>query len=69
MAAFVEKRKADYAGLRRRAAEGGSSEFLWGPYARECPQCGAKGLPEQFTHCGNCGSAISADVADTTAAV
>ena len=59
MAAFVEKRKADYTGLRRRAAEGGSSEFLWGPYSRDCPQCGAKALPEQFTHCGRCGAEMS----------
>jgi|CXWL01.1.fsa_nt_gi 6-oxocyclohex-1-ene-1-carbonyl-CoA hydrolase len=69
MAAFVEKRKIDYAGLRRRAAEGGSSEFLWGPYARACPQCGAKGLPELFTHCGNCGAALSAEVTEETAAL
>lgn len=64
MAAFVEKRKADYVGLRRRAAGGGSSEFLWGPYARECPQCGAKGLPEQFAHCGKCGEALAAAVTE-----
>jgi len=48
MSAFVEKRKVDYVGLRRRAAEGGSSEFLWGPYAQECSSCGAKGIPAEF---------------------
>ncbi len=58
MTAFVEKRKADYVGLRRRAAEGGSSEFLWGPYAKECPSCGAKGMPSQFEHCGVCGASL-----------
>ncbi|MHB8620986.1 MAG: enoyl-CoA hydratase/isomerase family protein, partial [Chloroflexota bacterium] len=31
MRAFVDKRKPDRIGLRRRAALGGSSEFLWGP--------------------------------------
>jgi 6-oxocyclohex-1-ene-1-carbonyl-CoA hydrolase len=61
MTAFVEKRKADYAGLRRRAAEGGSSEFLWGPYARECPECGAKGMPALFEHCGKCGASLTAE--------
>lgn len=59
MTAFVEKRKADYIGLRRRAAEGGSSEFVWGPHALDCPACGAKGLPELFTHCGRCGAALA----------
>lgn len=57
MTAFVEKRKADYVGLRRRAAEGGSSEFLWGPYAGTCPECGAGGLPVEFEYCGKCGAA------------
>jgi 6-oxocyclohex-1-ene-1-carbonyl-CoA hydrolase len=58
MTAFVEKRKCDYVGMRQRAAGGGSSEFLWGPYARQCPACGAKGMPEQFEHCGKCGAAL-----------
>jgi len=61
MTAFVEKRKADYAGLRDRAADpDGSSEFLWGPYALQCPECGAKGLPSRFEHCGKCGAALTA---------
>lgn len=71
MTAFVEKRKADYVGLRRRAAAGGSSEFLWGPYARTCPRCGAAGLPAEFEHCGKCGAeltAASAPAAASTAA-
>jgi 6-oxocyclohex-1-ene-1-carbonyl-CoA hydrolase len=58
MTAFVEKRKADYVGLRRRAATGGSSEFLWGPYAKNCPKCGAKGIPAMFEHCGICGAGL-----------
>ncbi len=59
MTAFVEKRKADYLGMRRRAADpDGSSEFLWGPYATTCPACGAKGLPRDFTHCGQCGARL-----------
>ena len=58
MQAFVEKRQADYRGLRRRAAEGGSSEFLWGPYTQTCGACGAKGIPEGFTFCGACGGAL-----------
>ena len=60
MTAFTEKRKADYVGVRRRAAEGGSSEFVWGAPALACPECGAKGLPEMFTHCGRCGAALAA---------
>lgn len=61
MTAFVEKRKADYVGMRDRAADpDGSSEFLWGPYAQQCSQCGAKGIPSQFKHCGQCGAALEA---------
>jgi 6-oxocyclohex-1-ene-1-carbonyl-CoA hydrolase len=59
MTAFVEKRKADYVGMRKRAADPmGSSEFLWGPYAKECPKCGAKGMPRDFEHCGKCGGTL-----------
>ncbi len=56
--AFREKRPVDYLGLRRRAAEGGSSEFVWGPPRRTCSACGAKGIPEAFTFCGNCGAKL-----------
>ena len=62
MSAFVEKRKVDYVGLRRRATEGGSSEFLWGPYAQECSSCGAKGIPAEFEFCGKCGATLAAMV-------
>lgn len=58
MQAFVEKRKANYRGLRQSAARGGSSEFLWGPYKHACPQCGAKGIPEMFGYCGQCGAKL-----------
>ena len=59
MQAFVEKRKVDFAGLRRRAAEGRSSEFLWGPYARSCGSCGAAGIPQDFGFCGRCGAPLA----------
>lgn len=59
MTAFVEKRPPNYLGLRRMAAEGGSPEFLFGPPMKTCAQCGAKGLPEQFVHCGICGAKLS----------
>lgn len=62
MRAFVEKRPADYLGVRRRAAEGGSSEFVWGPNAADCPSCGIKGLPASFTFCGACGAPMAAAV-------
>ncbi len=58
MAAFVEKRPWDYLALRRRAAEGKSSEFRWGPYTRACQVCGARHLPEEFAFCGRCGEAL-----------
>lgn len=58
MTAFVEKRKPDYRGLRRRAAEGGSSEYLFGPPAKTCSKCGTKGLAECFEYCGLCGAKL-----------
>lgn len=58
MNAFVEKRPVDYKGLRSRAASGGSSEFLWGPYTQTCPKCKAKGIPESFQFCGSCGASL-----------
>ncbi len=58
MTAFVEKRPPDYAGLRRRAAEGKSSELPWGAPVRACRVCGAKYLPEEFTFCGQCGARL-----------
>lgn len=59
MGAFVEKRPVDYQKLRRQAAEGGSSEFRWGPYMQSCPHCGARDLPAAFAHCGQCGQLLS----------
>lgn len=61
MTAFVEKRKVDFVGMRRRAADpNGSSEFLWGPYAKQCPKCEAKGIPAFFEYCGKCGAKLAA---------
>ncbi len=59
MQAFVEKRKANYRGLREAAASGKSSEFLWGPYRHACPSCGAKGMPSEFAFCGKCGAPLA----------
>lgn len=58
MTAFVEKRLPDYRGLRRRAAEGGWSESLFGPPEKACTKCGAKGLPAGFAFCGACGAKL-----------
>ena len=60
MTAFVEKRQPDYRGIRAKAAAGGSSEFVWGPYTGNCPSCGAKGIPAEFRFCGKCGAALAA---------
>jgi enoyl-CoA hydratase/carnithine racemase len=58
MRAFVDKRKAGHRVLRQRAADGGSSEFVWGPYDRDCAACGAQGIPSGFTFCGACGASL-----------
>jgi enoyl-CoA hydratase/carnithine racemase len=63
MRAFVEKRKPRYMDFRRLAAQGGSSEFRWGDYSRDCPHCGATGLPTEFGYCGVCGEPLRDDVA------
>lgn len=57
---FLEKRPPDTRTLRERAAQGKSSEFLWGANARRCPDCGAKGIPERFDYCGKCGAKLKA---------
>jgi enoyl-CoA hydratase/carnithine racemase len=60
MSAFAQKRRADRVGLRAKARDGGSSEYLWGPNTLTCPGCGTEGLPAAFTHCGRCGRALVA---------
>ena len=59
MNAFVEKRPANYIGLRERAAARQSSEFPWGPYQLECASCGAKHIPANFSFCGQCGAELN----------
>ena len=61
MRAFVEKRPAGYVELREKAAKGKSSEFLWGPYERDCYACGAHGIPAEFSYCGQCGAPLHPD--------
>jgi enoyl-CoA hydratase/carnithine racemase len=61
MRAFVQKRTPRYMEQRERAASGGSSEFVWGPPAAQCPACGADGLPAAFDFCGSCGTALYRD--------
>ncbi|OLS26766.1 MAG: 1,4-Dihydroxy-2-naphthoyl-CoA synthase [Candidatus Heimdallarchaeota archaeon LC_2] len=58
MTAFVEKRKPDYMKIREAARDGGSSEFMWGPPAKECSACGTKGIPNEFKFCGVCGKEL-----------
>lgn len=67
MRAFVQKRSPDYMGARTRAAEGGSSEFVWGPPAVDCPACGAEGIPDGFQFCGACGQRLPVSRVDTPA--
>ncbi len=59
MHAFVNKRRPDHLGVRERAASGGSSEFVWGPYSQRCPACGAEGIPAEFAYCGRCGERLT----------
>lgn len=59
MRAFAEKRKAGRVALREKARDGGSSEYLWGPYTGACPSCAATGIPADFAHCGRCGAVLA----------
>lgn len=52
---FRQKRPVDYATIRRRLADGLSTEYAWGAPTRTCPNCGARHLPEDFAYCGQCG--------------
>lgn len=64
MNAFVEKRPAERMALRERAAMGASSEYPWGPYSRTCPECGARGLPQEFLFCGVCATRLTEEAPD-----
>ena len=48
----------DYLAIRRRAAEGKSSEFRWGPHTRACQACGTKSLPQESTFGGRRGEPL-----------
>jgi enoyl-CoA hydratase/carnithine racemase len=63
MRAFVQKRTPRYMEMRQRAADGGSSEFAWGPPTAQCPACGADAIPANFAFCGGCGAALHDAVA------
>ncbi|MBN1548472.1 MAG: enoyl-CoA hydratase/isomerase family protein [Syntrophaceae bacterium] len=58
MNSFVEKRKMDHRRIRKLAAEGESSEYLWGAPVRKCSKCGTKGIPDKFKFCGVCGNEL-----------
>ncbi|MBI4392945.1 MAG: enoyl-CoA hydratase/isomerase family protein [Euryarchaeota archaeon] len=58
MTAFSDKRPPGVAEIRRRMAAGDSTEFTHGPPVKKCGSCGASGLPEDFTFCGNCGEQV-----------
>lgn len=55
--AFREKRLPDYEEVRARFASGNGAQ-LWGPEIKKCSSCGTEGLPDRFTHCGNCGAEL-----------
>jgi naphthoate synthase len=67
MSAFVEKRPANYIGLREKAAARESSEFPWGSYHQSCSVCGAKYLPASFEFCGNCGADLNSTTVEEEA--
>lgn len=55
MRAFLEKRRPDYAGFRRRWTEDASPEY---PPTKTCPACKTGGLPIAFQFCGACGAKL-----------
>jgi len=67
MRAFVQKRQPRYMELRQKAADGGSSEFVWGPPSVTCPSCDADGIPEGFSFCGVCGESLPSAPAEAGA--
>ncbi len=55
MQGFVEKKPPDYMKIRNKASSGLSSETMWGPNIKNCNNCGARGIPQEFEFCGKCG--------------
>jgi len=68
MSAFAQKRKAGRVAIREKARDGGSSEYLWGPYTGTCPACGTTGIPADFAFCGRCGAALAKGPAERAGA-
>jgi hypothetical protein len=56
--AFTEKRPLDYEGVHARFGSPAGA-FAWGTPSATCASCGAKDLPEEFQHCGNCGASLT----------
>lgn len=65
MHAFVDKRPARVAEMRRKLAAGAEVDYLHGAPVRSCPACGATGLPEAFRYCGRCGELLGPNGAET----
>lgn len=61
MHAFVDKRPARVAELRKKVAQGGNGDYLHGSPSRSCGSCGETGLPEEFRYCGRCGAPLSGE--------
>jgi enoyl-CoA hydratase/carnithine racemase len=57
--AFTDKRPLDHRAMHDRygTPEGA---YAWGAPLSTCSSCGARDLPNGFTHCGNCGAALPA---------
>lgn len=58
MHAFVDKRPARVAELRRDVAKEGGADYLHGAPTVSCASCGETGIPERFRYCGRCGSPL-----------
>lgn len=60
---FTNKTPTDYAGIRERygTPEGA---YAWGKPQQSCTNCGANHLPNNFSHCGNCGSPLDGSTND-----
>lgn len=54
---FTDKRPTDYAGVRARYGTP-QGAYAWGAPSIDCERCDARGLPEAFSHCGNCGAPL-----------
>lgn len=56
--AFQDRRNPEMQAIRDEIADGRDPRVPFGPYAAECPECGAQYLPDESNFCLECGTEL-----------